>query len=285
MGLSLSVTQDVQAWAKGILEEGPINGFGFDRKIFGFRIKLGTFWKLEWVFEGETDVDFKAYGRVWHNLRHGMTLSLKNGLQGRSLQPPGYGSGGQATFDLVSLEGGDDGVHAFFGIRPAAAIVAQFGRRGREGNVGAKLGLRCSAVVKFKSPHNSYSGGGSTIGKCDKCHRLRGQVSAVGKDLSQQYLKNGVVLKENILISKLFDIGLGTVCADAVPCGGYGVVSGDGGNGGDGGDGLVWGAGIAEDGEGPIIVGVGSDGGAAGIGDGGLVDGGEGGSGVAVLGF
>lgn len=84
----------------------------------------------------------------------------------------------------------DKGVDGFFGIRPALEVVAKLEKLGREANVGARLGIQSSAAVKFNPPYTPCSGS-STHGTCDRCHRVQGQVSAVGRKLSLEFWKNG----------------------------------------------------------------------------------------------
>ncbi|KAI0560861.1 hypothetical protein FGB62_99g110 [Gracilaria domingensis] len=216
--IALSLTKRAKFSKRGELVRGAIPKVGFCKKILIWKICLGAFWKLEWVFDGDIDVkDLTVKAEVQHRSKQQMRLTW-NGVSGSSLLSPGSGKGGMLSFDFPEDSDAAQALEAFFGVRPAVGLGATSNKKGVEGNCGAKLGMFASATLKRDPPHARLLDDGKKIGVCDKCHVLRATPSVRGKELSLQFVVNNKVVKEAVLVPTLFDIGLGTLCAVPEQC-------------------------------------------------------------------
>eukprot|EP00178_Gracilaria_changii_P025654 TRINITY_DN78991_c0_g1_i1.p1 TRINITY_DN78991_c0_g1~~TRINITY_DN78991_c0_g1_i1.p1 ORF type:complete len:547 (+),score=93.12 TRINITY_DN78991_c0_g1_i1:229-1869(+) len=236
VSFDLSVTKEAKFSTRKELLRKAIPKLGICKKLLGLKICVGAFWKIEWVFDGEMDVTDLMIGvDVEHHSAYILNLSGKKGFEATSKLPPAAGSSGRFTLDFPPSTTAIQGVKAFTGVRPAVGLAGKIGKSGLEGNVGAKLGLEASAQLKRDPAHSPYTGSGATVGTCDRCHILQGDVKIRGKDLSLEFLKNEELKKEKVLLSQLFDIRLSKVCAIPAVCssdGGFGIgnVGGNPGN-------------------------------------------------------
>ncbi|KAI0563466.1 hypothetical protein FGB62_39g04 [Gracilaria domingensis] len=212
----LTVAAKFEGERSGEIFRKPIPKFGFSARIpFVGRIRAGAFGKVEWVAEVEVEAALRASIHASHHNKQRVTARIiPPRFESRNLLPNNAGSSGRSS--LTFENEAQAGITGFVGLRPAIGVELTLGKKGVEGNIGAKLGLEASTTFK-NPPFTPFSGGGLKIGECDQCHRLRGALKIKGKDLGVQLLKNGEVTQEKILVGELFEIRLGTLCALTAP--------------------------------------------------------------------
>ncbi|PXF40170.1 hypothetical protein BWQ96_10138 [Gracilariopsis chorda] len=215
----LTVNAKFKGERSGEIFRRPIPKFGFSVKIpFVGRIRAGAFGKVEWVADVEIGAALEASIRASHETKQRVTARIiPPRLNSKNLLPANAGSSGSSTFKFKDELNAEASIIGFVGVRPAVGVELTLGKKGIEGNIGAKLGLEADTRIK-NPPFEAYTGSGLKIGKCNRCHRLRGGLNIKGKDLGVQLVKNGRVDKEKILIGQLFVIRLGTLCALPATC-------------------------------------------------------------------
>ena len=195
----------------------PIPGIGFSSKIpFVGRVRAGAFGIVQWMLEGDMSGKMRASLTASYVTEHRVEARLFSPkLSAEMLSAAGSGAGGSTSISFSDVSNAE--FNGFAGARPALGVQLSLGSKGIEGNVGAKIGVQATTVLK-KSPFPAFTGTGLKVGKCTDCHLLRGAVSVEGKELTSQLVKSGNVEKEDTLSSELFSVPLGTLCAIPARC-------------------------------------------------------------------
>ncbi|PXF48949.1 hypothetical protein BWQ96_01291 [Gracilariopsis chorda] len=219
LNAQLTVDAKLSGERSGEIFRRPIPKFGFSAKIpFVGRIRAGAFGKVDWVADVEIGAALEASIRVSHETKQRVTARIiPPRFDSRNVLPPNAGSSGSSSFKFKDELNAEASIVGFVGVRPAVGVELTLGKKGIEGNIGAKLGLEADTRIK-NPPFTAFTGSGLKIGKCSSCHRLRGALNIKGKDLGVQLVKNGRVDKEKILVGELFVIRLGTLCALPATC-------------------------------------------------------------------
>lgn len=214
----LDIEKTLQASNEGEIFKTPIPKFGFSVKIpFVGRVRAGAFVQVDWVAELEVDTKVKVRFNAAHQLRQVVDARIiPPRYSSRNLPVPS--SSGGSSFSFGENNEVQVGMTGFIGLRPAVSVEAALGKKGVEGNIGAKVGVEAATQAKSPpfAPFTSQSA--LTLGNCDVCHIVRGSVSIKGKDLAAQLVKNNKVEKEVVLKADLFEIRLGTLCAISATC-------------------------------------------------------------------
>ncbi|PXF45796.1 hypothetical protein BWQ96_04463 [Gracilariopsis chorda] len=192
LNAQLTVDAKFKGERGGEIFRRPIPKFGFSAKIpFVGRVRAGAFGKLDWVAEVEIGAALEASIRASHETKQRVTARIiPPRLNSKNLLPANKGSSGSSNFKFKDELNAEASIVGFVGVRPAIGVEVTLGKKGIEGNIGAKLGLEAETRIKHP-PFTPYNGGGLKIGKCSRCHRLQGGLNIRGKDLGVQLVKNG----------------------------------------------------------------------------------------------
>ncbi|CAN8069045.1 unnamed protein product [Agarophyton chilense] len=191
LNAELTVSGKIEAERSGEIFRKPIPKFGFSAKIpFVGRIRAGAFGKVDWIAELEVGAALRANIHASHRTKQRVTARvIPPRFNSRNLLRADDGSSGRSTFTFENEA--EASITGFIGLRPAIGVELTLGKKGVEGNIGAKLGLEAETTIK-NPPFKPFTGSGLKVGRCDQCHRLRGGLKIKGKDLGVQLLKNAV---------------------------------------------------------------------------------------------
>lgn len=204
----------------------PNMSFSLSIPLVG-KIQAGAFLGVNWI----TELDVSANTRLTFNARYQRYERVRASVippsyNAENRLPPGTGASSTTTVSVGSSS--SVRLNGFYGLRPLIGAGITYTKRkvsfrwfkikiatetkSVNGNLGANVGLQLYAGYRSTS-YPPYSGSGIKIGVCHTCHLLQGSAYFRGKTLSVQTVVSGKVTAERVLVSNLFSIRLGTICA------------------------------------------------------------------------
>lgn len=181
-------------------------------------LRLTSFMKLDFIQEVAMDSGLDAMITATNENILKVNANFQSGVvRADSLLPPSFGSSGSSVLDFGNVTRQELGLSGFFGYRPALSLELTLGSERAVGDAGAKMGLQ--AQVQYRNPpFPPDTVGGATFGNCNTCHKQRGSVSIIGKDLETRVIRNNVLESQRIVESSLFNIRTGTLCTLTEAC-------------------------------------------------------------------
>lgn len=208
--VTLSVAEDVlNQEARGELFRQFIPSLGLGISVpgvgsFGFGAAVEVDWLVE--FGADTSVDISYEGS--YSLRQEVEAEVGNARISSVKSLASDSGSATGSFSFSETLAFSIGIDGFVGLRPALSVEASVGDNSVGVDVGAKIGLQADVEVQFPEPFQPVTAS-RTLGNCDVCHHVRGDIAFVGKDLEAA---------SQILVSSLFEFSLGTLCAVEEDC-------------------------------------------------------------------
>lgn len=178
-------------------------------------LSAGAFVSVDFVASLEAQLLAEYTASVEFEKRVQVTLQLypDTSVSTKVLSRTGTGNSAIDTTSEVDI---GSSITGFAGIQPAVGVGISLGKVGSaSAEVSISAGLEAS-IEASETPYSPISTG-RTVGVCDKCHYVRGSLSAVGKDLKIMYDLFGNDGSKS-LSSNAFEVSLGSICAISTPC-------------------------------------------------------------------
>lgn len=195
------------------------------------KLRAGAFVGINWITRINAGKTVKLFFKAQYKKKQKVTAQLL---------PPDYNaetvkSESGASAELSYSSGNDLNVRlsGFYGLRPVIGAGITYTKKkvsfkrfrlrvseetkSVEGNLGADVGVEVQAAVKYP-PYEPYLGSGLKIGVCEYCHSAQGSAYFKGQKLSVQAVSGNVVKKEKVILDKLFEVRLATVCLSPQVC-------------------------------------------------------------------